>query len=138
MLPVLVYLLTALAVVDIVLTRRRLVRDEHAGNTSASRRTVDVHTVTGGLGILLWAVFLVVGDDSLVGTVAGILGLGLLWVTTLAGLLLLMRWLPTRGRHAEEGGSDNWSQGPWLSVLAHVGMLVGVSIFTIAYLTGAV
>jgi hypothetical protein len=33
---------------------------------------------------------------------------------------------------------DSWSEGPGLSVLAHVGMLVGVILFTFAYLTNAV
>ena len=56
----------------------------------------------------------------------------------MAGLLLLVRWLPTHGKHASEGSQDSWSEGPGLSVLAHVGMLVGVSVFTWAYLTSAV
>ena len=33
---------------------------------------------------------------------------------------------------------DTWSEGPGLSILAHVGMLVGVSVFTYAYLNAAV
>ena len=33
---------------------------------------------------------------------------------------------------------DSWSEGPGLSILAHVGMLVGVCVFTWAYLTSAV
>ena len=53
-------------------------------------------------------------------------------------LLLLGRWLPTRGRHADDKATDSWGSGPGLSVLAHVGMLVGVVVFTYAYLTSAV
>ena len=49
-----------------------------------------------------------------------------------------MRWLPTRGRHAGDKATDSWGKGPGLSVLAHVGMLVGVVVFTYAYLTSAV
>ncbi len=60
------------------------------------------------------------------------------WVVALAGLLILVRWLPSRGRHAAEERSDGWSQGPGLSILAHVGMLVGVGVFTWAYLTQVV
>ena len=33
---------------------------------------------------------------------------------------------------------DSWSDGPWLSLLAHLGMVVGVLVFTYAYLTAAV
>ena len=51
---------------------------------------------------------------------------------------MLVRWLPCRGKHASEGVEDTWSEGPGLSVLAHVGMLVGVLVFTWAYLTAAV
>ena len=49
-----------------------------------------------------------------------------------------MRWLPSRGKHAPTATEDTWSEGPGLSVLAHVGMLVGVCVFTWAYLTSAV
>lgn len=133
MLSLIVYVLSALAVLDVVLTRRRLTQDEYAGNTSASHSVVNLHTLAGGAGIVLWIVFLVSGAD-----LVGIIGLGLLWVTTILGLLLLMRWLPSKGRHAGSGPTDSWSEGPWLSVLAHVGMLIGVAIFTVAYLTHAV
>ncbi len=57
------------------------------------------------------------------------------WLTALAGLLILLRWLPSRGRHASGGGEDSWSDGPGLSVLAHVGMLVGVLVFTWYYVS---
>ena len=46
--------------------------------------------------------------------------------TAVAGLLILVRWLPSRGKHAAEAREDTWSEGPGLSILAHVGMLVGV------------
>jgi amino acid permease len=60
------------------------------------------------------------------------------WITVVAGLLILVRWLPSSGKHASSGTEDTWSEGPGLSVLAHVGMLVGVCVFTYAYLTAAV
>ena len=50
-----------------------------------------------------------------------------------AGSRLLVRWLPSKGRHAVTGVEDSWSEGPGLSVLAHVGMLVGVLVFSYAY-----
>jgi amino acid permease len=70
--------------------------------------------------------------------VVGIISLGFWWIVTICGLLMLVRWLPSRGKHASEGFQDSWSEGPGLSILAHVGMLVGVCIFTFAYLTSAV
>ena len=138
-LPVVVYVLTALAAVVVVLTRVRMTRERAAGRAQVSRGLVNLHTVSGVLGLVCWTAFLLAPEDSLLGGAAvGILGLGLLWVTVVAGLLLLVRWLPTRGRHAGTGGQDEWSEGPGLSVLAHVGLLVGGLVFTVAYLVGAV
>lgn len=131
---VVVYVLTALAGVVVMLTRLRLGRgDGGAGRHHVGRRLVDVHTVAGVLALVLWIVFLVGGDDTV-----GILALALWWITVLAGLLIMLRWLPARGRHASAGQQDRWSKGPWLSILAHVGLLVGVGYFSYAYLTSAV
>ena len=83
----------------------------------------------------LYAIMQRAPEDSPAGSATvGIVGLGLYWVVTIAGLLILVRWLPSRGKHSSEGVQDKWSEGPGLSVLAHVGMLVGVVVFTIAYL----
>ena len=71
-------------------------------------------------------------------TLLGLVGLVLWWVVALAGLLILARWLPARGRHASAAVEDSWSSGPGLSVLGHVGMVVGVVVFTYAYLVKAV
>ena len=60
------------------------------------------------------------------------------WVTAICGLLILARWLPAKGRHVPEAAGDGWSDGPGLSLLAHLGMVVGVLVFTYAYLTAAV
>jgi amino acid permease len=70
--------------------------------------------------------------------VVGIIALALWWITVVAGLLILVRWLPSSGKHASSGTEDTWSEGPGLSILAHVGMLVGVCVFTYAYLTAKV
>ena len=72
------------------------------------------------------------------GEVDGIAALGLWWIVVGAGLLILVRWLPSTGRHSSEAIHDTWSSGPGLSVLAHVGMFLGVCVFTWAYLTTAV
>ncbi len=88
---------------------------------------------------MLWLLFLVADEDTALGSeVVGIVALAFWWITVVAGLLILVRWLPSRGKHASSGTEDTWSEGPGLSILAHVGMLVGVSVFTYAYLTAAV
>ena len=139
-LAVLVYVLTPLAAVVVVLTRLRLSGDGGAaGRLRVSNRLLVVHTVVGGLALLLWVLFLVFPPDSLAGgSSVGIVAIGLWWVTAIVGLLLLARWLPARGKHAQPAATDGWSKGPWLSVLAHVGLLLGVFVFTYAYLTSAV
>jgi hypothetical protein len=138
-LEVLVYVLTALAAVVVVLTRLRLSGDESAGRLQISHRLLLVHTVVGSLALVLWVLFLALPEDNVLGgSAAGIVAIGLWWLTTIAGLLVLARWLPARGKHAQPASTDSWSKGPWLSMLAHVGLLVGVLIFTYAYLTSAV
>ena len=131
---VIVYVLTALAAVVVVLTRLRLGRGEGgAGRLQMGHGLVNLHTGAGVLALVLWIAFLVGGSDVL-----GIAGLAAWWVVVAAGLLILVRWLPSRGKHASEGKEDSWSEGPGLSILAHVGMLVGVIVFSWAYLTSAV
>jgi len=138
--PVIVYLLTALATVVIVLTWLRLGRGPGgAGRTHVGGTLVRVHAVAGVLALLVWVVFLLAGPETPLGSsTAGIIALALWWVVAVAGLLILVRWLPSRGKHAQSATEDTWSEGPGLSILAHVGMLVGVSVFTYAYLTAAV
>jgi hypothetical protein len=137
---VIVYVLTALAAVVVVLTRLRLGRRSGgAGRLNMGRGLVNVHTVAGLLALVSWVIFLVASDDSFLGGAGfGVLSLACWWVTVIAGLLILVRWRRPRGRHASEGAADSWSDGPGLSILAHVGMLVGVCVFTWAYLTSVV
>lgn len=140
LLEVLVYVLTPLAAVVVVLTRLRLSGDgSAAGRLQISHRLLWLHTVAGALALVLWVLFLAFPSDSLLGgSAAGIVAIGLWWVTTVVGLLVLARWMPARGKHAQPAATDSWSKGPWLSVLAHVGLLVGTLVFTYAYLTSAV
>lgn len=131
-LEVLVHILTALAGVVVVLTRLRLRVEGGAG-------LLNLHTGAGVLALVAWIAFLVAGEETPVGgSLAGIVALGLWWITVMTGLLLLVRWLPSRGRHATPVEKGTWSKGPGLSILAHVGLLVCVLVFTFAYLTAAV
>ncbi len=136
LIPSIVYILTALALVVVVLTRIRLRgSDPVAGRFQTSSTLLNVHTVSGLLAVITWTAFLVTGLGEGNGdSVIGIVGLAFFWLTTVAGLLVLVRWMPSRGKHSLDAISDSWSNGPGLSVLAHVGMLVGVSYFTWAYL----
>ena len=135
-----VYVLTALAAVVIVLTRLRLGRVEGgAGRFQVGHALVNLHTSAGVLALVTWLLFLIADDSSPLGSpTVGIVALFFWWVVVFAGLLILIRWLPSHGRHAQTAKEDTWSEGPGLSVLAHVGMLVGVCVFTWAYLTSAV
>jgi hypothetical protein len=138
-LEVVVYILTALAAVVVVLTRLRLREEAGARRHRIGTGLLNVHTLFGVLALGSWLVFLLAPEDTVAGGgLVGIIALGLWWVTVLAGLLLLVRWLPSRGRHASGPIEDSWSEGPGLSILAHVGLLVGVLVFSYAYLTSAV
>ncbi|GAA1476452.1 hypothetical protein GCM10009623_08980 [Nocardioides aestuarii] len=136
---VIVYVLTALAAVVVVLTRLRLGKQEGAGRLNVGSGLLNVHTVAGVLALVVWVVYLVSPESTATGgPVVGIVALALWWVVALAGLLILVRWLPSKGRHATVAKEDTWSEGPGLSVLAHVGMLVGVLVFSYAYATSLV
>ena len=137
---VIVYVLTALAAVVVVLTRLRLRQETGgAGRFRVGERLVDVHTTAGVLALVTWLLVLVADPSSPMGSAAvGIVAIAFWWVVVVAGLLILVRWLPSHGRHASEAAEDTWSEGPGLSILAHVGMFVGVCVFTWAYLTSAV
>ncbi len=133
--PIVVYLLTAFAAVVIVLTRLR----GAAGRSSISPRLPNLHFGAGMIALVLWLSVLVAPGDTLVGGPAvGILAVGLWWLTAICGLLILVRWLPAKGRHVPVVTRDGWSDGPGPWLLAHLGTAVGVLVFTYAYLTAAV
>jgi hypothetical protein len=137
--PVVVWVLTALAAVAIVLTRLRLSGDGAAGRFSISRRLPLAHFVSGTIALVLWLGVLVFPEDSVIGgPLVGIAAVACWWLTAICGLLILARWLPAKGRHVPDAAGDSWSDGPGLSLLAHLGMVVGVLVFTYAYLTAAV
>jgi cobalamin synthase len=133
--PVIVaYVLTALGALAVLLTRIRL-RRSHAG------WPLTVHTIAGAIAVVLWLLFLISHDGSLLGktprNVVGVIALAFWWMVVATGLMLLVRWLPSRSRGKRAAttvdAADSWTGTPWLSVLAHVGMLLGVMWFTWAY-----
>lgn len=137
----LVYVLTALAALVVLLTRLRLSRGV-TGRVASSGLWPVVHTGAGVVGLVLWVVFLIAPTRSANSgqwtDMVGIVGLFGLWLAAVAGLFVLVRWLPSRGRHSGRATGDRWSRGPWLSVVAHVGMLVGVGYLTWAYAASVV
>jgi hypothetical protein len=128
------FVLTALAAVVVVLTRVRMAGgdEEAAGRLDLPRELVNLHTLFGVLALGLWGTFLFASVNKLVGYA----GLACWWLTTLAGLLILLRWLPARGRHASGPAADSWGEGPGLSVLGHVGLLVGSLVWTYLLVAG--
>lgn len=125
--------LTVLAAVVVLLTRVRLSKNggEAAGRLSIPKHLLDAHTAAGALALVAWTVFLFSGAGWL-----GWAGLLLWWGTVVAGLLILARWMPPRGQHSSGPVTDTWSEGPGLSILAHVGLLVGVGVFTALLVLG--
>ena len=121
------WVLTGLAAVVVVLTRVRLSKEDGAaaGRISIPHSILNLHTIAGVPALLLWVAFLVTKIEVL-----GWIAIVLWWVTVIAGLLVLARWVPAKGKHSSGPATDTWGEGPGLSVLAHVGLLIGVAIFT--------
>jgi hypothetical protein len=121
-------ILLVLAVVLVALTRLRLAKsgDPGAGRLDIPVGLVNAHTAAGALAIVVWGGYLLLGA----GWVVGVLGLLLWWGTTVIGLLILARWLPAKGKHAADGSQDAWTEGPWLSMVGHLGALVGAIVWT--------
>ncbi len=134
--------LTVLAALVVVLTRVRVLRESSDGPARVGPLVLGLHTGLGLLAVLTWGIFLAWGENAPLGSAGmGIVALALWWLTSLAGLLIGMRWKPSSGRHSgpsRYGSWGEWCAGPGLSLLAHVGLVVIVAVFTWAYLTAAV
>jgi hypothetical protein len=130
----LVSVLTALAVLIVLATRLRWGGLRAAGDAGGLTRPAFWHTVCGVLGFALWTTFLLAPPSSVLGSAAmGVFGLGFWWLVVIVGLLLLARRLSRGGRHARAGGSDPRSDGPWLPLLTHGGMVLIAIVMTWAY-----
>lgn len=130
------WFLTGLGGVVVLLTRVRLggtVVDgtgHGAGRHGYSAALLRLHTLVGVLTLIGWVVALATGRRE----IAVLMLLGW-WALTVLGLLLLARWLPSGGKHSEDTHGDSWGSGAGLSVLGHVGMLIGVCYFTFVAVT---
>ncbi|WP_183094217.1 hypothetical protein [Nocardioides stalactiti] len=121
-----VWLLTGLAAVVVLLTRMRLSSEQsQSGHALVPLAIVNAHTVIGVLALAVWIFYLTSPDD-----LVGLLALLAWWVEVVLGILILLRWLSRGGKHAADTTGDSWAEGPALSILGHVGMLLGISFFT--------
>jgi hypothetical protein len=126
------WMLTALAAVVVLLTRMRLsASTRQSGHAQIPGWVLNAHTVLGVVALVVWGRYLVSPDDTV-----GLAALVVWWLEVLVGVLVLARWLPGAGRHAAPAAEDGWAQGPALSILGHVGLLLGVAFFTYCVLTG--
>lgn len=121
-----VWLLTGLAAVVVLLTRLRLANEtQQSGHALVPLAVVNTHTAVGVIALGVWIYYLTSPDDLI-----GFVALAAWWLEVLLGLLILGRWLSRPGKHAADATGDTWAQGPGLSILGHVGMLLGISFFT--------
>jgi hypothetical protein len=128
------WMLTALAAVVILLTRMRLSANaRQSGHAQISGSILNAHMVLGVSALVVWVYYLTSPSDGL-----GLVALALWWLEVVMGILILLRWIPGGGKHAAPSVDDSWATGPSLSILGHVGMLLGVAFFTYCVLSGRV
>jgi hypothetical protein len=121
-----VWLLTGLAAVVVLLTRMRLSSEQfQAGHALVPLGIIKAHTVVGVLALVVWIAYLVSPGGTL-----GLVALAIWWIEVALGILILTRWMTGTGKHATATTGDSWGEGPALSILGHVGMLLGISFFT--------
>ena len=128
------WMLTALAAVVVLLTRMRLsATGRQPGHAQIPGTILNAHTVLGVVALAVWIYYLTSPSDML-----GIVALVVWWFEVIVGILILARWLPGAGKHAAPAVDDSWAEGPYLSILGHVGLLFGVIFFTYCVLAGNV
>jgi hypothetical protein len=126
------WMLTALAAVVVLLTRMRLsATGRQPGHAQIPGTILTAHTVLGVTALAVWIYYLTSPRDVL-----GLVALVVWWCEVIVGILILARWLPGAGRHAAPAVDDTWAEGPYLSILGHVGLLFGVVFFTYCVLAG--
>jgi len=127
------WMLTALAAVVVLLTWMRMKASaSRTGHAAIPQGIVTGHTVFGVAALGVWSYYLSSPSKTL-----GLVSRALWWIVVLLGLLILLRWLPGAGggSHADDAKDDSWADGPALSILGHIGMLLGIGFFTFVVLT---
>jgi hypothetical protein len=130
------WFLTALGAVVVLLTRVRLggrgtgETGRASGVAAYSSALLRAHTLVGTAALGLWILALVTTRQEI-----AFVALLAWWLLSIVGLLLLARWLPSGGRHAEDKATDAWGEGAGLSILGHLGMVIGVAYFTFIVFT---
>lgn len=135
------WMLTALAAVVVLLTWMRMKASAtRTGHAAIPQGIVTGHTLFGVVALGVWAYYLTSPSTSLGPVSLGVVSLVLWWIEVILGLLILMRWLPGAGGglHADDAKDDSWADGPALSILGHIGMLLGIGFFTFVVLTDRV
>lgn len=128
------WMLTALAAVVVLLTRMRLsATGRQPGHAQIPGTILNAHTVLGVTALAVWIYYLTSPSDLL-----GLVALVVWWLEVVVGILILARWLPGAGKHAAPAVDDSWAEGPYLSILGHVGLLLGVAFFTYCVLAGKI
>ena len=130
------WMLTALAAVVVLLTWMRMKASaSRTGHAAIPQWIVTGHTLFGVAAIGVWAFYLTNPSKIL-----GFGSLSLWWIEVVLGLMILLRWLPSSsaGIHADDSRDDSWADGPALSMLGHIGMLLGVGFFTFVVLANRV
>lgn len=121
-----VWMLTALAAVVVLLTRMRLSSEQaQSGHAVVPLAVVNAHTLIGVVALAVWIYYLTSPSGGI-----GALALVAWWLEVLLGILILARWFARPGKHAAHTTGDSWAEGPALSILGHVGMLLGIGFFT--------
>ncbi|KAA1429327.1 hypothetical protein [Nocardioides antri] len=132
-----VCLLVAHGALVVLLTRMRLGGAAGAGRLDVGTGLLTCHTTTGTVAVVCWATILL--SEAAAEPTGGPLtfvALAAWWAVASLGVLILLRWLPARGRHASPATADAWSSGPLLSVVAHGSVLLDAGVLTWLVATG--
>lgn len=127
------WVLVALGVLALVLTQVRLRKySGQRGMTDIAPWILNLHSAAGATGLLLVALRLL---DVVTSGTAMWLAILALALTSVIGLSFLARWRRTGGRHVERPQGDGWTTGPWLSQIAHFGMVIGTVVLAWGMIT---
>lgn len=129
----LIWILTAVCAVVIVATPVRLGRESKYQGIRIGRGVQRVHTLAGLVALAAWSALLYWGRDVWLGdALMGVIGLAGFWVAAFAGLLIMLRWLPTPGDDDRRSFRETLL-GPLPSVVGHLAVFGATVYFCWAY-----